>query len=692
MALSYLYGESFHIESSSSSEQDVLIKKILIMHDPDGRELDSEMLLRVIETIMHRATASQVFVQQQDPLELSTAVEESQDLLEDSIYKISSEILCKCYGDENVHERTLSVFDLLGKYRWDAKLLLALSALATVFGEFWIIMQSQNKNLLAASIALLKHFPDSNIFEPIFKALTSLVKTMVEVIRRVSQFEGLPITYVELQDDTVTTTKSLMYVAAYWIIRSIIVSISIVTNLRAIEDDQVHPLSFQDPYSISSAVWEIVSLRSKINGIGSQLRTQVDACQQQTEQKMHRKLMNTLQEPDIDNQEILRMLFGLRNDLPLKQSSMQAKVGITSLKNNVVVLLISKPELLPVHELFLLGQQTYDHLLHDKQDRSYDILWIPISTSENWSNNEVTIFNVISNSLPWYSIRQPWLLSSATIYYAKEEWKFDERPIMVALDPTGMITNFDAADMVWIWGAKAYPFSASREKELWSTEKWNLRLLLDSIDPLFTMWVEKERTICIYGSSKLEWVRQFSAEIKDIQSLAAQLEVIYVGKTNQSVIVSNIVSSIEKEKLSHTLTVSKISLFWKRLESIRRSKLRLQQTSDTDNILREVEELLDTCKDDNDEDWVIFGRGSSADIVKLHGNEWTQFLSKYSTWKKYLPEIGLVDAIRLSQEPPPTEPCSHSNMIRYNKELMEETVICKKCKRPMEKLIAYDVV
>ncbi|XP_021747848.1 protein SIEVE ELEMENT OCCLUSION C-like [Chenopodium quinoa] len=661
------------------------------MHDPDGRELDSEMLLRVIETIMHRATASQVFVPQQDPFDLSTAVEESQDLLEDSIYKISSEILCKCYGDENVHERTLSVFDLLGNYRWDAKLLLALSALATVFGEFWIIMQSQNKNLLAASIALLKHFPDSNIFEPIFKALTSIVKTMVEVIRRVSQFEGLPTTHVELQDDTVTTTKSLMYVAAYWIIRSIVVSISIVTNLRAIEDDQVHPLSFQDPYSISSAVWEIASLRSKINGIGSQLRTQVDACQQQTEQKMHRKLMNALQEPHIDNQEILWMLFGLRNDLPLKQSSMQAKVGITSLKNKVVVLLISKPELLPVHELFLLVQQTYDHPLHDKQDRSYDILWIPISTSENWSNNEVTIFDLISNSLPWYSIRQPWLLSSTTIYYAKKEWKFDESPVMVALDPTGMITNIDSADMVWIWGAKAYPFSASREKELWRTEKWNLRLLLDSIDPLFTMWVEKGRTICIYGSSKLEWVRQFSAEIKDIQSLAAQLEVIYVGKTNQSVLVSNIVSSIEKEKLSHSLTMSKIALFWKRLESIRRSNLRLQQTTDTDNILREVVALLDTCMDDNDEDWMIFGRGSSADIVKLHGNEWTQFLSKYSAWKKYLPEIGLVEAIRLSQEPPPTEPCSHSRMTRYNKELMEETVICEKCKRPMEKLIAYDV-
>ncbi|XP_056685945.1 protein SIEVE ELEMENT OCCLUSION C isoform X2 [Spinacia oleracea] len=597
-------------------------------------------------------------------------------------------MLCKCYGDENVHESTLSVFHLLGSYRWDDKLLLALSAFATVFGEHWVILQSQSQNSLAASIALLKKIPDRNIFETIFVALTTLVKTMVEIIRIVSQFEDLPITHVELQDGTVTATKSLIYVAAYWIIRSILVSITLVTNLRAIEDEQVHPLSFQDPYSISSAVWEIVSLRSKINGIGTQLRTQVEACKQQTEQKMQKKLVNLFKEPQIDNQGILRMLFGLRNDFPLKQSSKQAKVGISSLKNKVVVLLISKPELLPVDELFSLVHQTYDHPLHGKVDRSYDILWIPISTSGKWSNNEVTIFNLLSNSLPWYSIRQPWSLSSTTINYAKKEWEFDENPSMVVLDPTGTVTNINADDMIWIWGAKAYPFSASREKEMWRTEKWNMRLLLDTIDPSFPMSVEEGRTLCIYGSSKLEWVRKFSAEIKDLQSLGAQLEVVYVGKKDQSVLVRNIVSSIEKEKLSHSLSLTKISLFWKRLESIRRSILRLEQTTDTDHILREVIALLD----DKDEDWMIFGRSSSTNIVKLSGNEWTEFLSKRALWEKLMPDIGLEDAIRLSLEPQLTEPCSHSRVTRYNRELMKETVICEKCKRPMEKFIIYEVV
>ncbi|XP_057530280.1 protein SIEVE ELEMENT OCCLUSION C isoform X2 [Amaranthus tricolor] len=683
MALNQTKGE----KSLVDLEADIPIKSILIMHDPDGRELDFEMLLRVIENIMHYSTSSQ-----EDTLDISSIVEESEDRLAYSIYKISSEILSKCYGNENAHESTLSVLHLLGSYRWDDKLLLALSAFATVFGEFWVIIQAQSQNPLAASIALLKQYPNSfNMFEPIFTALNSLVKTMIEITRSVSQFERLPIRHIELQDETVSVaaTKSSIYVAAYWIIRSIIVCVSLITNLRSLQDEQVHLLAFQDPYSISSAVWEIASLRRKLDGIGNHLNAKVDVCQQHTEQKMHMKLVNAFQEPHLNNQDVLQILFGQRNDLPLKHSSAQAKVDISSLKNKIVVLLISKPELLPVNELLLLVQQTYDHPLHNNLKQSFDILWVPISTSNRWSNNDITIFNLLSNSLPWYSIRQPWSLRSTTIHYAKEVWQYHEQPIMVVLDPTGMVSNINAIDMVWIWGMKAYPFSFSREEELWRNERWNLRLLLDSIDPLLTMWVEEEKSVCIYGSNKLEWVREFTTEIKNIQSLAAQLELVYVGNKEQSALACSIVSAIEREKLSHTLSMTKILLFWLRIQSVKRSRLKFNQRTDTDQILREAITLLDTCNEDN---WMIFGSSSSADILKLHVKEWAIFSSRYPLWKKYLPQIGLVEAIRRSLEPPTTEPCTHSRVTTYNKEQMEETTFCDKCKRPMKKFFMYDVV
>ena len=44
----------------SFSLEDVLIKKILLTHDPDGRHLDSELLLRAMENVMCNTAESQV--------------------------------------------------------------------------------------------------------------------------------------------------------------------------------------------------------------------------------------------------------------------------------------------------------------------------------------------------------------------------------------------------------------------------------------------------------------------------------------------------------------------------------------------------------------------------------------------------------------------------------------------------------
>lgn len=60
---------------------------------------------------------------------------------------------------------------------------------------------------------------------------------------------------------------------------------------------------------------------------------------------------------------------------------------------------------------------------------------------------------------------------------------------MVVLDTNGMVTNSNAMDVIWIWGAKAFPFSLLREKELWEVENWTLQHIINGIDPLLTKWV-----------------------------------------------------------------------------------------------------------------------------------------------------------------------------------------------------------
>nr|TKR66297.1 hypothetical protein D5086_0000313740 [Populus alba] len=106
-----------------------------------------------------------------------------------------------------------------------------------------------------------------------------------------------------------------------------------------------------------------------------------------------------------DNQDVLGILLAAKDELPLKNSSTQDKLGVSEMKGKVVLLLVSKAELLPQEGLLLLLDRTYDHPYHKKLEGCYEIVWISIS--DTWTDAERDIFDVLSNSLPWYSVRRP---------------------------------------------------------------------------------------------------------------------------------------------------------------------------------------------------------------------------------------------------------------------------------------------
>ncbi|KAJ6323593.1 hypothetical protein OIU76_010986 [Salix suchowensis] len=256
------------------------------------------------------------------------------------------------------------------------------------------------------------------------------------------------------------------------------------------------------------------------------------------------------------------------------------KVGVSEVKDKVVLILVSKAELLPLEGLLLLLERTYDHHDHKKLEGSYEIVWI--SVSDTWTDSERDMFDFLSKSLPWYSVRRP-----------------------------------------------AYPFSSSKEEQLWDEENWTLKLLLDEIDPLLTTWVEEGRNICIYGSDNLDWIREFNAKFKVIRNAGVQLEMVYAGCKDLSEQVRRMSAVIGEELHRNLFTSTKLHFFWLRLESIRRSKLKLGQTIHSDDhILKEVSALLDTAN----EGWVIIGRGNTADIARLSASEavkWFECLSKH---------------------------------------------------------------
>ncbi|RZB50139.1 Protein SIEVE ELEMENT OCCLUSION C [Glycine soja] len=321
-------------------------------------------------------------------------------------------------------------------------------------------------------------------------------------------------------------------------------------------------------------------------------------------------------------------------------------LGVSELKNKTVLLLISKPQLLNPIDIFLLVQQTCDHPLNERLRESYKIVWIPLPFSDTWTEAEESSFNFLSDSLAWNAVQKPRLLSSAVVKYTREQWNYKDEPIMVALDSKGKVTNYNALDMIKIWGPQAYPFSASKVEELWQDQNLTMQLLLDGINPFLAYWVEQGKNICLYGSENLVWIQQFNDKITEVKRAGMQLETIYVGNSQSGENVKQIMARSGEKSFSDPLSFTNVQYFWLRLESMRRSKLRLGKTPSSDHVLAELSALLDM--DAREEEWTVIGCGgsSSTDIFRLQGMQVMEFVRKCSEWRENITNLGFFGALR----------------------------------------------
>ncbi|MED6110474.1 hypothetical protein PIB30_043226 [Stylosanthes scabra] len=623
---------SVSLLSISNMLDDVLIKKLLLTHDPDGRWLDSETMLQAVGNVMFHA---------------------------------STTIVCNCKrSDGDLNSKIMSLFDLIKEYRWDAKVVLVLAAFASRYGEFWQLMVLRPQSTLADSIARIKQLPCNLMpLRPQIKALSLLVKTMMDVAMCIIKFESfLPHEHLELGNEIVTATKSLVY-----------------------SDSTI------------IAAWELSSLTYRLGSICNILRAQVDLCHQEIERNLQDKLLNLVDEVHIDNQKVLNLLFPSKNFLPLKDCSTQLKLGVNKLKDKIVLLLISNPNRLVLEELLLLVQQTCDHPLNERFKDSYKIVWIPIPSSDtSWTDAEQKSFEFLSNSLPWYVVWKPRLLSSAVVKFIKDKWNYRDDPVIVALDSNGTVANCNALDMIMIWGVRAYPFSASKEAELWEDQNLTMQLLLGDISPLLAYWVEKGKNICIYGSENLPWIQQFCDCITKLKQQGLQLETIYVGNdSNLPEQIKDIISSsAEMINQSSQLSFTKMQLFWIRLASMRRSKTRLgKKTPSSDNVLAELSAMLDM--NDRKEGWAVIGSGCKEDnnIIRIKGRDLMDFLGKFDEWGEDIERFGLIGAARkfLDHSFVIKGPCNHTYLVPSSEgsSTQGSVVTCKVCNCPMKKYVVY---
>ncbi|XP_010556201.1 PREDICTED: protein SIEVE ELEMENT OCCLUSION C-like [Tarenaya hassleriana] len=478
-----LAGNDGFWSSLSVLNEDTLMQSLLLGHVPDGRWLDSEMMLQEVENIMHIALENEV---SSPPMSSETwncisgiEVVESVETLPCTISRVSLQMLCQCTGERDIQTRTMAVFDLLRNYRWDVKVVIVLGALAETYGRLCLPKHLSSSDPVAASVAILNWLPfNTSKFSTWLKSLSLLVRAMVDVTKCIIGFERLPVKQANPDNNVVGETASQVYLAAYWVVRSAITCLMQIAYFK----------QSQQASDSRIAMRELSSLGYRLTSMQISLKEQVEECYEQIEEEIYWKLHNIFTENSEDNQAVLQLLFSLQDDFPLQDFSRQ--IAITELKDKVILLLLSKPELLPLEQLLFLLQQTYDHRSKVESNRNYDIIWIPIPSSTRWTDEEKGIFKFISNSLPWCSVRRPWLMSSTVVKFMRTEWNYrDGETMMVVLDSNGRIVNMNAMDMVLIWGVRAYPFSISRENELWEEDGWSMQLLLDNIHPAFETWV-----------------------------------------------------------------------------------------------------------------------------------------------------------------------------------------------------------
>lgn len=363
--------------------------------------------------------------------------------------------------------------------------------------------------------------------------------------------------------------------------------------------------------------------------------------------------------------------------------------------------------MLPLDKAFFLVQQT-------RSSDSCVVLWVPISSLNEWGPAEKTSFEFFSDRVPWLSVRRPWSLNLSVVKFITQEWSFWEDPILVVVDEQGLVANTNAMDMVWIWGPKAFPFSSSRERELWEQADWTVDLMINGISPLLSEWVkiclnfslfkqcidsylvslfyvifkvEQGRNLCIYGSDNMDWIRKLNDKIKKIRSSGIHLEAAYVGCKNPGENVRGIIHTIDQEGLSSSMTFNGVDFFWFRLETLKRSVGQQDRTSRCDEIAARVRELLEMESRDG---WAVIGRGSSRDAVRLDLEVLEQGLESLHSWRENVTEMGLGGALTAALEARVDgERCRDDEVVAYEEGLIEKTKICGSCKNPMEKFVCF---
>ncbi|PWA85166.1 sieve element occlusion [Artemisia annua] len=685
----------------TSSDDSAIMKQVLATHSPDGRDMDLEPILHVIEeTLRHAIPASiegvidgthngHVDALAGDEKAAFAGFDDVDGIpegLAHVIHKISCEFSCKCSGGADAHGSTIAILNMLSGYTWEAKVVISLGAFSVNIGEFWLVAQLFATNPLAKSVALLKQLPNIiehyKSLEPRFDAVNVLIKAMLEVTKCIIAFKNLPSQYI--QDDAPPKSTALTHIptAAYWCIKSMVACVTQLTSLLGMNYEYM---------TATSEAWELSSLAHKVQNIHEHLKGLLLLCYQNIEEKQHDEYFLMLGRifgvTHIDNLKIIKALFCAKDDIhPLLDGSSKTRVNVDVLRKKTVLLLISDLDI--THEEVLV----LTHIYKDSRmqpDLHYEVVWVPVvDPLMTWNDSHQHKLEQLQSMMTWHMLQHPSLLEPAVIKYIKQVWHFEKKPILVVLDPQGRVTSPNALHMVWIWRNFAYPFTSIKEDALWKDESWTLELLVDNIDQYILRWIDEGKYICLYGGDDLNWIRNFTKVAANLaHHTGIQLEMVYVGKSGSKERIRKISATISEEKLSHTWPdPTSVWYYWTRLESMLYSKMQHGKSYENDPIMKEVMTMMSF--DGSDQGWALICKGSS-EMARANADLALTSLQEYENWELDAQQIGFVPALRAYLAKLHTPQHCNRLILPGISGGIPEVVVCSECGRTMEKFFMF---
>ncbi|XP_043725498.1 protein SIEVE ELEMENT OCCLUSION A-like [Telopea speciosissima] len=392
-----------------------------------------------------------------------------------------------------------------------------------------------------------------------------------------------------------------------------------------------------------------------------------------------------------DNIKILNALIDAKDGLnkPLFQVSTQQRVGVEALvKKNVLLLISADLDIINKEEIEILVEK----YKNTKQvGCQYEVVILSVGETTKSKREDFEKF-LNEKKLPWYLVHNDYKINKAVIKYIKEVWHFNNKPILVVLDPKAKVITQNAFANIRVWGGTDLSITTKTEAELWNETSWGVELLLQTIDETKLQWIkENERFICLYGGEDIEWIRKFTTAKQEVESKAnnIQFEMVYIGARNLTKQVKENIEIITKEKLSNSLSAEVMSKFWVRLESMWQSRMQVinKSSMEEDQIMKEIKTMF-TYDGSEKSGWGLISKGST-NMVKAKGEIILNCFKQYESWKQ---TFGLKDFMEVVTDYVKNQEIKlHCNRLILPVTIgrIPEEMPCEICQCAMDKFVMY---